>query len=506
MPVTLAQRKQGSVRPKTVIKSIPPPVGGWNTIDALTAMPPEDAVFLDNWYPDQSRVRLRKGRLTHADTLSATNVDTLIPYDGDSGIKLLAASNGEIFDVTDGAAVVSISSGHTSDGWQFASLSNFTQLVNGQDEPLKYDGSVITTTSWTGTDLTNPELFIGVIQYRNRLYFWKDEGAFWYSEVGAIQGNLRFFDIAQVARRGGRILAMATLSRDAGNGPDDFLCIFMTTGEILQYAGSNPNDATNWFLAGSWMAPPMVSIRSAIEIAGDVMMITTSDYFFLTELMFRDPKTDPFPKSKVGPALRVGVDAAADEFGWTGVFFPDEGMVIFNVNQQSSEVHQHVLNLKGTAWCRYFNHKARCWAYHDKKVFFGTTDGIVKQAETGFTDDGAIIAADGQSAHTAFGALGRKRASALRAIMRGVGPFEYSIGIGFDYEDAPLTAPTSADPAGTPWGSPWGSPWSGEAQIDIAWRAANGSGDSASVRVKLSGLQKIEWLRTDLRLEPGHGL
>jgi hypothetical protein len=41
--------------------SITAPIGGLNARDSLAAMPPQDAVTLDNWFPTPTTVDLRKG-------------------------------------------------------------------------------------------------------------------------------------------------------------------------------------------------------------------------------------------------------------------------------------------------------------------------------------------------------------------------------------------------------------------------------------------------------------
>ena len=46
--------------------SYPPPVGGWNARDAYSAMGPEDAVILQNWFPGTSAVVTRGGTTSHA--------------------------------------------------------------------------------------------------------------------------------------------------------------------------------------------------------------------------------------------------------------------------------------------------------------------------------------------------------------------------------------------------------------------------------------------------------
>src|SRR5277367_2992180 len=98
-PMTLQQRL--AIAAKTVATappSVPSPIKGWNTRDALTAMDPLDAVQLDNWYPDTSGVNLRNGYVVYATGMGNAAVETLAEYNANGVRKLLAACNGSIFD------------------------------------------------------------------------------------------------------------------------------------------------------------------------------------------------------------------------------------------------------------------------------------------------------------------------------------------------------------------------------------------------------------------------
>ncbi len=48
------------IQTATVV-GLPAPVGGWNTADGLSTMPPLDAVVMDNFTPEENGVVLRGG-------------------------------------------------------------------------------------------------------------------------------------------------------------------------------------------------------------------------------------------------------------------------------------------------------------------------------------------------------------------------------------------------------------------------------------------------------------
>jgi len=92
-------------RPTTVSRSLPPPVGGLDTRSALADMPPENAIIMDNVFPEPKQVTIRPDHTSHATGMSGA-VETLIPYNALDGTgKLFAANNGSIFEVTSAGAV-----------------------------------------------------------------------------------------------------------------------------------------------------------------------------------------------------------------------------------------------------------------------------------------------------------------------------------------------------------------------------------------------------------------
>src|SRR5512147_3304658 len=85
---------------RSKVVTIPAPYGGWNARDSLTAMPPTDAIRLENFIPDTQGVRTRDGYASHS-TGVGTRVDSLMAYTSPTTSTLFAASSsGKIYDVT----------------------------------------------------------------------------------------------------------------------------------------------------------------------------------------------------------------------------------------------------------------------------------------------------------------------------------------------------------------------------------------------------------------------
>jgi hypothetical protein len=128
-------------------QSVSSPVGGWNAIDPISAMPPTDAVILDNFFCTPYDVMVRQGHTNYA-TGMPTTVDTLAVYAQAGAVqKMFAWSGTAVYDASNlgavGAPVVSGLS--ATDEWQTVSFGTaggeFLICCNGVDYPLVYNGS-----------------------------------------------------------------------------------------------------------------------------------------------------------------------------------------------------------------------------------------------------------------------------------------------------------------------------------------------------------------------------
>lgn len=127
------------------VQSIPPCVGGLNTIDAVANMPETDAVILDNYFPGTAAVPLRNGYMSWSTGITGS-IETLAPYTSGTTAKLFGVASGAIYDVTANAAASSpVVSGLTNARWQWVNFSNagatFLVMVNGIDAPQIFDGT-----------------------------------------------------------------------------------------------------------------------------------------------------------------------------------------------------------------------------------------------------------------------------------------------------------------------------------------------------------------------------
>lgn len=141
--------------PKSITKSVPAPVGGVNARDALAAMPPTDAIVMDNWFPNPSYVAVRNGSQAWATGMPSA-VETVMAYNGSTLRKLFGASGSAFYDCTsNGAATITTVTGLSNARWQHqmfnAGSGNVLIAVNGADAPQVYDGGTQGGVKTTGT-------------------------------------------------------------------------------------------------------------------------------------------------------------------------------------------------------------------------------------------------------------------------------------------------------------------------------------------------------------------
>ena len=178
-------------------------------------------------------------------------------------------------------------------------------------------------------------------------------------------------------------------------------------------------------------------------------------------------------------------------------------MLLIN-NPTTSGYDQWVMNTITGAWARFKDVEAVCWGAHNRKLYFGGTDGKVYEFDEGYeTDNGTEIDAVAIQAWSDLGLPHEKRMAACRPVISSTGSISYSLDIGFDFLAVSPSDPIAVTSSGSPWDiSPWDiSPWSPENIVLTDWNMCSGKGQMISTSLRFSAKQDISWLRTDFRVE-----
>jgi len=479
------------------VASLPSPTGGWNTRDPFDRMPPEDAIQLDNFFPDTGFVQLRRGHIEHCDTGETDPVGTLFSYTGGGDDTLLAAVAGDIVDVTT-STPASLATGYNSDVWSWTnhSAGGTPRLIacndSGMDVPFVYDGATVAPVVVTG--VTDTDLSQVLLHAQRVFYVERNSLSVWYTTAGAFQGALTEFDFGPFCRKGGTINAIGSWTRDNGaGGSDDLFTVVTTEGEVLLYAGTDPA-AGIWELQGVFAnGKPIPGPRCLVKTGPDLVLICADGFQPLSEyLVYGSTRAiDTSLARKIGNAAQAAVAEFGSLAGWQGLIYGEASQLIVNVPQSSTLVYQYVANTTTGAWCRFIGQNAFCWAVLGGKIYFGAADGMVCEAWTGPADITADIVGSLIGSYQYVGGPGaQKRFVMCRPVIQTNGPITYSLGVSVDYSTL-QTLPTisSNDTSGGLWDAGlWDSAlWSTQSlTVQKNWAGVSGIGYSVAVQLKVS--------------------
>ena len=495
--------------------TIPAPIGGWNARDAVDMMGPADAVVLENYFPNESEVRLRNGSADHATGLT-DNVETILSYKSGAASKLFAATDGgNVYDVTSAGGVGSAAIASLSNGrFQYVNFGtsggNFLWICNGEDAPRHFNGSAWATPSISGV---TGSTIVNVTAHKTRLFFaLADSLKFGYLPVASVAGTVATFDLASLATKGGILTAIGTWTRDGGDGADDLAVFITSEGEGIIYAGTDPSDATKWSLVGVFNIGRPIGRRCVEKVGADLIIITENGFVPLSKVL---PLGLSAPSAAISDKISGAVKESArnfkDTFGWQAVLYPKGGFGLFNVPTSAGrDYDQYVVNLTTGSWCRFTGMNGNAWGVHDGKLYFGGA-GKVYLADTGENDSGTAIAGHGKTSFQYFG--GRsvlKKFTLIRPIMASGGSLPVSIGFDVDFKDAAsFYTAESVEAEGDGWDTAaWDvATWAGSSTPIQAWRSVTGVGYNAAVSIKTSTTdQGVTWHATDVQFTEGSGL
>lgn len=338
-------------------------------------------------------------------------------------------------------------------GGTFQDNETITDSGGGSAKADIPDGAIQISAAITGVATS---ALSHVWKYRNRLFFI--EGGSMkahYLGVDAIGGALGALNMSGVFQRGGTLLFGATWSHDAGDGLDDMCCFITTEGEVAVYQGSNPAsaEASEWYLVGRYDISPPMGKRATMRAGGDLVTLTKEGMVPVSAAVDKDPAalslaaiSRPIePDWKRETVRRVTLP-------WEVVKWPDRNYAIVSlpITAAGQEAWQFVVNLETGKWCRFAGWPARCLELHNSRLFFGTNDGKVYEADVGGKDGDQPIYyvyvgnPDHMKAPAALKTVHQARATFISAT-----PFEPKISFSVNYQVNLPAAPSAAEGGST---------------------------------------------------------
>lgn len=515
-----AQRAQRGA-PISRTNSVPSPVGGLNAVDSIAAMPPQDAIVLDNWFPQPTFVSLRNGYQSQSTGLPAY-VETLMAYSNLSTTeKLFGISGTAVYDCTTPGAVGSaVVSGLTNARWEYTNVSvpggAWLYAANGVDDPLAFDGTTwtkvtaISTPAITGvttTTLRNP------VVWKSRLWFIQNNtNLAWYLPVQTIGGAAKSFDLSTIFRLGGSLQSIMTFSVASANSFDDYIGFLSTEGELAVYQGTDPDTPGAFVIAGVYRCGKPIGRRCWFKYGSDAVIICADGLVSVTKLIsvgIQQP--EDAISYKIINLVNADAQMYAANFGWEGVVFPLGNKVILNVPQNTnSRMHQYVMNTVNAGWCSYgiisspWNAATFCTL--GNKLYFGGNQ-FVALADTGQSDGGAQILGTGKPAFSYMKTDKQKFFTMVRPLLQTTGNVSPVMSLNVDFQDIlPTGTPTFSAAGPALWNvALWNvSYWSTGPTIQKDWQTVTGIGFAATIYLQVaSKLSSVNWLSVDYCLQDG---
>jgi len=423
---------------------LPAPVGGWNARDSYQTMPATDAVKLENLYPGTTSVSLRRGETDWATGLGA-QVKTLMSFSGFTTSKLFASTNSGVYDISSGGAigatVASLTEGYVSHVNLNTLGGNYLYLCNGVDKPLLYDGA-----TWTAIDSVSTPAITGVTStllshitvFKRRVWFVeKGSMSLWYLPVGQLGGAAVEFDVGQLFKRGGTVVASTAWTVDGGEGLDDYFVIATSQGELAVYKGTDPASASTFTLVGVFYIGEPLNNRCFTAYGGDLLFLSKLGVYPMSKVLSASPTLKGLNlDDKIGPAFQAAVEAGGSLPGWMMCAYPTVGALLVNVPVVAdTRWDQYVLNLSTGAWCSFVGWNGQCLAVHAGNLYLGK-NGTVTKIWVGDSDlNGNLITGTAYQAFNSFNGFGsNKLVTLMKPFLRVSGNFYVSVGTSVDYD------------------------------------------------------------------------
>lgn len=451
---------------------IPPPVGGWNARDALPVMDSQDALILDNVFPETNLCRvIGGGKVIDSVTIAGGAFETFAEYFPGSGSSYGIVVDGSFFRVVTSSGTFTGST-YASGGirrWQSVNMGGSIIFVCGSAAPVAYNGTTWSAPTYTGTSL-DPTKLGHVDTYKSRLYFVQDNSLnIWYGGVKAISGALTAYDITGIVRRGGSILYAGSVTKDTFGGVADLFVIVTDQGEVIFFTGDNP--ASGWAIAGRGYIGVPLGKRAFCPVQADLLVATTEGIVSLNKMIDAGYDADMLT-TKIQNAYNAAATAVTSYDGWELKYWPAGHMLILNVPQSyPNDIHQYVMNTFTGAWCRFKGIQASALCPLGNKLFYGVKGAVDNQIVQFGQDPKPPADIEIQSAYLPLSdSTSIKQVKRIRPFFNSNKGFGYFLECPVDFETKIYSnLVRSTNNIDTAWGSAWGSSWSSGNQTNPAY-------------------------------------
>ena len=434
--------------PPLKTKMFPAPRRGLQLAENIANQQQEGALVLDNYVCTSKGIRPRGGTPKRYTLDSA--VKSMWEFNTSGGVKKFAATETKIYDLTGvadpDAVPTALVSGQTGGYYCTAHMATvageYLIAVNGADDAILFDTSGYATSTIAGVAT---DKLSHVWTYANR-WFFVERGTMdaWYLAVDSITGTALKFSLAGVFQRGGSLVYGARWSMDAGDGLSA-KCVFVSSaGEVAVFDGTDPASASAWSLSGLYYVGQPIGLRAHVQAGGDLLMGVDAGIVPITQAIAKDRAVLALAAvtAPIEPLWREEVSKRQAEkleiLNWAA-----QGLIIVSLPGQGALV----ANAQTGAWSTFTGLDVQCMARWGTRAYFGTSDGHVREFESGGSDLGLPYVCQWSGVFDHFGSVGvtktvtMARPSLLSAV--NVAP---KVSFAADYvTEFPAAPPSAAD-------------------------------------------------------------
>jgi hypothetical protein len=491
--------------------TLPPPVLGLNTKDALPFLKPGHAVVLDNWWTAGNELQTRRG----AQALANFAGGSLHVYHGAVGQELLVAHGGAIGVYNSALNTIErVTTNFTgpATSQNFATAAGqFLIAVNGIQDLHVFDG-----TTWQALDDTSTPAFTGVATsllekvavHQRRLWFLeKNSLNAWYLPPDVFAGAAQKFSLGSIFTRGGKLVNVFTWSVDGGAGQDDLLCFYSSAGEVAVYSGIDPSSPDTWGLVGVYYVGEPVFGAPYEKFGGDIVLITVRGIFLLSQALQTSSLSNRYALTDlINPTFQAIAAVYGATEGWSIAVIPGLDMMLI-----ATPVGQFAANVTNKAWHRFIGWgKISSLVVFNQLPYFFKDELTLCRGWTGTSDYGQdIVATAVQAPNRLKRAFANKHVSLMRPMLKYSSSFVLRVGVVKDHDfDPPTYDYTVGNQAGVGvWNeSEWNEAvWASGLQTYDEWLSVPqdpGLWLAPALQVVTRG-DIVRWVATDLMFEPG---
>jgi len=341
----------------------------------------------------------------------------------------------------------------------------------------------LTFQSPEGDGLTTADLVFAWV-YKEALYFIeKNSLRAWYLPPDQISGELAPYPLNGTFDAGGSLLwgqSWSLQSSDSGGlGAQN---VFTTTeGQSAVFQGLSPEDAS-WSWVGTYRVGKPLGKHGFMRAGGDIVIATDVGYVALSKAVQVDFAA--LAPNAVSYPIQVDWAEAITDRGrnWQCELWPEGQMaIVIPPNSDSLPSVWFVSNANTGAWAPFTNWYATCVLSWQGRLFFGSSDGLVKEAMVGGTDSGSEFTGIYVPLFSDVGKpTAYKTARIARFEAKSAAPINEKVSCVFDFNSAVPAPPGSGIvPVGNEWeNAVWDSSiWNATRNAIVTKRRHSVSGD-----------------------------